>query len=194
MTEQVSAKENFIRKTSIPGVLLIERPVHPDSRGFFHEIVRLNLLIEASGVEFKPVQMSHAMCLPGVIKAFHTEKLNKLGYPVTGKCFSAIVDVRPDSPMFGKYEIFEFDNESENSPHAAIFIPAGVGNSVCVSGNEPVHYIYEMDKYWLKENEQGIAWDDPDLAVPWPVKNPIISDRDRNNPTLRVAFPDMFKK
>lgn len=184
----------YIKQTTIPGVLMIERPVFPDERGFFHEIVRLNDLIEVSGVDFKPVQMSHSVSLPGVIRAIHTEKLNKLIYPVTGKLFVVIVDVRPASQMFGKYETFIFDNDDPNSTHKALFLPAGgIGNSICVIGDSPVNYIYAVDKYWEKGNEQGIAWDDPDLNIPWPVKNPIISERDRGSPTLRDLFPDKFK-
>jgi dTDP-4-dehydrorhamnose 3,5-epimerase len=106
--------------------------------------------------------------------------------------FAAYVDVRPDSPTFGKYETFNFDNDDLKSTHKAIFIPAGIGNSVCVTGETPVNYFYALDRYWEKGNEQGIAWDDPDLNIPWPVKNPIISERDRNNPNLCDLFPEKF--
>jgi len=183
----------FIKETLIPGVLVVERPTFPDERGFFHEIVRFNDLKETSGIDFRPVQLSHSVSRPRVIRAIHTEKLNKLIYPVTGKMFTVIVDVRTDSPMFGKYETFIFDNDDPKSTHKALFLPAGgIGNSICVVGNKPVNYVYAVDKYWEKGNEQGIAWDDPDLAIPWPVKKPIISKRDKNNPRLRDMFPDKF--
>jgi dTDP-4-dehydrorhamnose 3,5-epimerase len=193
MQKQDKNNEPFIKETSIPGVLVVERPTFPDERGIFHEIVRLNDLREASGIDFRPVQLSHSVSLPGVIRAIHTEKLNKLIYPVTGKMFAVIVDVRIDSPMFGKHETFMFDNDDPKSTHAALFLPAGgIGNSICVVGDKPVNYLYAVDKYWEKGNEQGIAWDDPDLNILWPVKNPIISDRDRNNPRLRDLFPEKF--
>jgi len=182
-----------IKETSIQGLLLIERPTFSDERGFFHEVVRLNELLEASGVDFKPVQISHAMSLPKVIRGIHTEGWNKIIYPVTGKMFSAIVDVRPESPTFGKYESFIFDNTNLDSPHAALFLPKGMGNSICVIGNEPVHYIYAVDEYWDNSKARGIAWNDPDINIVWPVKNPILSERDRQNSRLRDLYPKKFK-
>ncbi|TEU01976.1 hypothetical protein E3I18_01835 [Candidatus Woesebacteria bacterium] len=183
----------IIKKTTIPGLLVIERPVHKDNRGFFHEVFRLNELEEVSGLKFKPVQWSHSMSKPGVIRAIHTEDWNKLIYPVTGKMFAAIADVRKDSKAFGKVETFTFDNTSPESTHMALFLPKGLGNSICVVGKEPVHYIYLVDEYWDDKKAQGIAWDDPDLNIDWPIKNPIISERDKNNPTLRELFPEKFK-
>jgi len=182
-----------IKSTSIDGLLLIERPTFGDERGFFHEVVRINELLETSGVDFKPVQINHAMSLPKVIRGIHTEEWNKVIYPITGKIFSAIVDVRPQSPTFGKYESFVFDNTDPEGSHAALFLPKGMGNSVCVMGIEPVHYIYAVDEYWDNDKAKGIAWDDPDINIDWPIKNPIVSERDRQNPRLRDLYPDKFK-
>lgn len=187
-------KSPYIERTSIPGLLLIKRPIYKDNRGFFHEIFRLNELVEATGTKFKPVQWSHSYSLPRVIRAIHTEGWNKLIYPVTGCMFAAIVDVRPESETFGKVETFVFDNTKESSTHAALFLPKGLGNSTCVVGNEPVDYIYLVDEYWDDKKARGIAWDDPDLNINWPLKNPIISERDKNNPRLRELFPDKFIK
>lgn len=183
----------YVTKTSIPGLLVIERPVYKDKRGFFHEVFRLNELEKASGVKFEPVQWSHSVSRPRVIRAIHTEGWNKLIYPVTGKMFAAIVDARPDSKSFGRVETFIFDNTRNDSTHKALFLPRGMSNSICVVGNEPVHYLYLVDEYWDDKKAQGIAWDDPDLAIDWPVKNPIISERDKNNPTLRELFPKKYK-
>ncbi len=181
-----------IKKTSIPGLVTIERPVYRDNRGFFHEIFRLNELEKATGIKFNPVQWNHAMSIPRVIRAIHTEGWNKLIYPVTGKMFTAVCDVRPESKTFGRIEEFTIDNTRKDSPYMALFLPAGMGNSICVVGNEPVHYFYLVDEYWDDKKASGIAWDDPDLAIKWPVKNPIISDRDKNNPTLRELYPKKF--
>jgi len=186
-------KLDSVRKTSIPGLLIIERPTFVDERGFFHEVFRLNELLEFSHVNFKPVQISHSMSLPRVIRAIHSEGWNKLIYPLTGKMFAVIVDVRPESPKFGKKEEFIFDNTKANSPHRALFLPKGMGNSICVIGDEPVHYIYAVDEYWDNAKAKGIVWNDPDLKIKWPVKNPIISERDRGNPRLRELFPEKFK-
>lgn len=185
--------DTTISKTSIPGLLVIERPVYKDDRGFFHEVFRKNDLEEVSGISFNPVQFNHAMNKPRVIRAFHTEEWNKLVYPATGKMFAPIVDVRPDSETFGKVEEFTFDNTKEDSTHMALFLPKGMGNSICAMGDEPVHYFYLVDEYWDDAKAKGIAWDDPDINVDWPIKDPIISQRDMNNPTLKELFPEKFK-
>jgi dTDP-4-dehydrorhamnose 3,5-epimerase len=179
-----------IKKTSIAGLLIIERPTHKDERGFFREAVRLNELEEISGLRFDTKQWNHSFSLPKTIRALHAEGWNKLVYPVTGKMFAAIVDIRPDSKTFGKIETFTFD---ETKPRA-LFIPKGLANSICVVGTKPVHYFYLVDKYYDGSDTTAIAWDDPDLNIDWPVKDPIISERDKNNSTLREAFPEKFNK
>jgi dTDP-4-dehydrorhamnose 3,5-epimerase len=184
---------DYITKTSIPGLFVVKRPVFPDERGFFHEIFRLNDLEAVSGIEFKPVQWSHARSNPKVIRGIHTEGWNKLIYPVSGKMFVAIADVRPESSTFGKVETFDFDADSKDSNHKALFLSAGLGNSICVTSKTPLDYIYLVDEYWDNKKAQGIAWDDPDLNVDWPIKDPIISKRDRNNPKLKDLYPDKFK-
>jgi dTDP-4-dehydrorhamnose 3,5-epimerase len=67
-----------------------------------------------------------------------------------------------------------------------------VANSNCVVGNEPAHYMYMVDSYYDASDTTAIAWNDPDLKIDWPVKKPIISDRDKDNPTLRSLYPDKF--
>lgn len=178
--------KNFIRKTSLPGLLIIERPTFFDERGFFREFARLSDL-EQEGIKFHPVQFNHSKSLPGVIRGLHAEQWNKLVYPVTGEMFAALVDVRSHLDTFGKVETLTLKADNP----LALFIPQGVANSICVTGKEPVHYIYLADKYYQKPG-MAIAWNDPDLAIDWPVKNPIISKRDRNNPRLRELFPEQF--
>jgi dTDP-4-dehydrorhamnose 3,5-epimerase len=180
---------NFIIKTSISGLYIIERPTFNDERGFFREIFRLDDLEKETGIKFNIVQSNHARSLPNVIRALHAEDWNKLVYPVRGEIFSAIVDIRPDSPTFGKYETFKFNEDS----HKALFIPKGLANSICVTGNEPVDYLYLVDAYYNGGDRKAIAWNDPDLKIPWPIKDPIVSERDKNNPTLRQMFPEKFK-
>jgi len=177
-----------IKKTSIPGLLVIERPTYKDKRGFFREAVRLNELEEIAGFEFNIKQWNHSKSKPKVIRALHAEGWNKLVYPVTGKMFAAIVDIRPDSKTFGKVETFTFDETRLR----ALFIPEGLANSICVVGTKPVHYFYLVDKYYDGSDTRAIAWNDPDLNIKWPIKDPIISERDKNNPTLREAFPEKF--
>ncbi len=178
----------FVTKTSLSGLLLIDRPIRYDNRGFFREAARMSDLKDA-GIDFSPVQVNHSLSEPNVIRALHAEQWNKLVYPITGEIFIAIVDIRPESETFGKFETFSLNDKNRK----LLYIPVGFANSICVAGDEPVNYVYLVDQYYTGQDTRAIAWDDPDLNIPWPVKNPIISERDKNNPTLRQLFPDKFK-
>lgn len=178
----------FIRTTSIPDVLVLERPTFDDERGFFREVFHLDELEAVLGNPFKPVQWNHSRSKPGVLRGQHAENWNKLVYPVTGSLFASIVDIRVDSKTFGKVETFVFDDKHRY----ALFIPKGMANSFCVTGNSDVNYLYLVDSYWDGSDTRAIAWDDPDLAIDWPVKDPILSERDKNNPKFRDLFPEKF--
>lgn len=179
---------DFVKATSIPGLFKLERPTRTDERGFFREVFHLDELEEAIGSEFKPVQWNHSVSKANVLRGLHAENWNKLIYPVTGKMFAAIVDIRPDSSTFGKVETFEFSDANR----FALFIPAGLANSICALEGD-VNYLYLVDKYYDGTDTTAIAFDDPDLNINWPVKDPIISQRDRNNPRFRELFPEKFK-
>lgn len=181
--------DNNIAPTTLNGVYKLTRKTFSDERGFFREIFHMDELREAIGFEFKPLQMNHSLSKPNVIRALHAENWNKLIYPVSGEMFAAVVDIREDSTTFGKVETFNFHKDNKY----ALFIPKGFANSICVIGHEDVNYIYLVDKYYDGSDTRAIAWDDPDLAIDWPVKNPIISERDKNNPKLRDLFPNKFK-
>lgn len=183
------SENNFITKTLISVLYVVERPTFNDERGFMKEVFRLNDLEKEIGYEFKIVQANHSRSMPKVIRALHAENWNKLVYPVNGKIFSAIVDIRPNSSTFGKFETFIFDDKA----HKALFISRGLANSVCVMGEEPVDYIYLVDAYYDGKDTRAVAWNDPDLKINWPITNPIISERDKNNPTLRQLFPEKFR-
>lgn len=186
--DQKTAEESVI-KTSIPGLLKIVRKTFTDDRGFLREVFHLDEVQNISGIDFKPVQWNHSLSKPGVLRGLHIEPWNKLVYPVTGQMFAAIADLRPDSPTFAKVETFAFGGENELY---ALFIAEGLANSVCVVGDQPVNYLYLVDAYY-SGMVKAFAYNDPDLNIVWPIKNPIISQRDRENITLRQAFPEKFK-
>ena len=189
MPSLLDRAREYIKETPIPGLLVLERPTHHDERGFFREVFHLDELEAVAGVRFRLAQWNHSKSLPRVIRALHAEGWNKLVYPVTGSMFAAIADIRPDSPTFGRVATFTFDESSRR----ALFIPKGLANSICVVGDEPVHYLYLVDAYYDGKDTTAVAWDDPDLAVPWPIANPIISARDRHNPSLRDLVPQRFR-
>lgn len=178
-----------IEKTSIPGLFKLVRQTFADDRGFFREIFHLDELQKVSGIDFKIVQANHSLSKPKVLRGLHVEPWNKLIYPVTGEMFAAIVDLRPDSPTFAKVETFNFGGGQDLY---ALFIAKGLGNSICVTGDEPVNYLYLVDAYY-SSMAKAFAYNDPDLNINWPIKDPIISQRDRENITLRQAFPEKFK-
>lgn len=179
----------YIKNTSIPGLFKLERPIFSDERGFFRELFHENELNETIGFEFKAIQMNHSHSKSKVLRGIHAENWNKIIYPASGEVFVAIVDIRPDSATFGKVETFLIND----SNRIGLFISQGLANSFCVTGKESVDYIYLVDAYWDGLDTRAIAWDDPDLNIKWPVENPIVSERDRNNPKLRDLFPEKFK-
>ncbi len=179
----------YIKTTSIPGLLILERPIFSDKRGFFRELFHKDELEEVIGFKFDGIQMNHSHSLPGVLRGIHAEEWNKIIYPVCGQVFVAIVDIRPDSPTFSKVETFVIDDGNR----IGLFIPNGLANSLCIMGDKAVDYIYLVDAYWDGTDTRAIAWNDPDLNIKWPIKDPIISERDQNNPKLRDLFPEKFK-
>lgn len=180
--------DQFIKTTLIPGLLVLERPAFTDERGYFKEIFHLDELEDALGYQFKPVQANHSRSLTGALRGLHAENWNKLVYPLTGKVFVAIADIRADSETFGKVETFTIDD----SKRVALFIPKGLANSFCVLEGV-VNYLYLVDAYYDGTDTRAIAFNDPDLNIDWPIKNPTLSQRDRENPSLRELFPDKFK-
>lgn len=181
--------QQHIKTTKIAGLFILERPTFTDERGFFKEVFHMDELEKAIGFEFKPVQWNHSKSKPGVLRGQHAENWNKLIYPVTGELFASVVDIRPDSETFGKYETFTFNDNNR----FALFIPKGMANSFCVTGSVDVNYLYLVDAYYDGSDTKAIAWDDPDINISWPVPNPIISKRDKDNPTLRELFPEKFQ-
>jgi len=181
---------HIVEKTSIPGLLVIRRPIFKDDRGFFKEVFRQDEFKKATGISFVPKQWNHSYSKPNVIRGLHAENWNKIVYPVTGKMFAAVADIRPESRTFGKYTSFNFDAKDLR----ALYIPKGLANSICVVGKIPVHYFYLVDAYYSGKDTRAVAWDDPDIGVSWPIKDPVISKRDRSNPRLRDLYPEKFGK
>lgn len=180
---------NFIKTTSLKGLLILERPTFPDERGFFREVFHMDELEQALGGEFKPVQWNHSNSKPKVLRGQHAENWNKLIYPITGKAFASVLDIRPQSETFGKVETFNFNDKDR----FALFIPKGFANSFCVTGDTDVNYLYLVDDYYDGTDTTAIAFDDPDVGISWPIPDPILSQRDKNNPRLRDLFPEKFK-
>lgn len=176
-----------ITKTSIPGLILIQRQTFSDERGFFRESARIREIEKASGIRFEIAQMNHARSGKDTLRGIHVAPWNKMVYVTKGRVQEAVVDLREDSPTFGKYESFIIGDENRTS----IFIPAGLGNAYLVLSDE-ADYVYLTDQEWEPNKEKGIAWNDPDLNIAWEQGEPVLSEKDLNNPTVKEAFPEKF--
>lgn len=165
--------------TELEGVVLIEPQVHPDSRGFFVETFRRTWVDELGlGVEF--VQENHSRSVGPVLRGIHMQAGQaKLVRCARGRIWDVAVDLRDGSPTYGKWEAHELDDES----HRQLFIPDGFGHGFCVLSDE-ADLVYLLSDYYDPGRERGIAWDDPALAIEWPLSDPILSERDRSAPRL----------
>lgn len=170
-----------VTKTSIPGLLVIERQTFSDERGFFRESARIAEIEEAAGVSFDIAQANHARSSKNTLRGIHIAPWNKLVYVTRGSVQSVIVDLREGSSSFGKYESFVIGEENRSS----IFIPKGCGNSYLVLSEE-ADYTYLTDDEWISDKEIGIAWNDPTLNISWQIQGePHLSGKDRQNPKFK---------
>ena len=177
-----------IDTTGIAGLLVIRQTVHADHRGFFQQTYVQSELTAALGREPVFVQGNHARSAAGVLRGFHAEPWDKLARAVRGRAMTAVADLRPDSPTFGRAEVFEL---GDGTDRLGLFIARGLGHAYCVLGDEPMDYAYQVTAEWSPGvDKRAVAWDDPTLAVPWPLEDPVLSDEDRAAPTLHERHPD----
>ena len=174
--------------TAIDGLWVIEWVSHHDDRGFFRQTYQLGELAQALGREPVWRQGNHARSRSGVLRGFHAEPWDKCVYVARGTAMAAVADVRPESPTFGEVATFHLGDPPGD--RLRLFIARGLSNAYCTYGEAEVEYLYDVTEEYRPVDRNAIAWDDPDLAVSWPVDDPIISDADRGNPTLRERFPN----
>lgn len=168
------------RPGNLDGVWIFERATHADERGFFHEAFRATELEDALGRRVTFVQMNHSRSKRGVLRGLHAEEWDKLVYVASGDVFTAVADIRPNSPTFRQVQTFQFNERNRMT----LFLPRGVAHGYCVL-SDVADYTYQVTAYYDGSDTTAVAWDDPDLAVPWPIAEPILSPRDRANPSLR---------
>jgi dTDP-4-dehydrorhamnose 3,5-epimerase len=165
--------------TEIEEVVLIEPTVHGDERGFFVETFRESEL-EELGIDAHFVQDNHSRSGPRVLRGIHMQiGQAKLIRCPKGRIFDVAVDLRPDSPTFKRWEGYELDDVT----HRQVLIPDGFGHGFCVL-SDSADVLYRISSYYDPQLERGIAWDDPGIAVDWPIRDPVLSERDRDAPRL----------
>ena len=172
--------------TNLPGVIVIEPKVYVDKRGFFLETFREDVLLQA-GINAHFVQDNHTRSSQGVLRGLHyqmTQTQGKLVRVATGSVFDVVVDVRSGSPTFGQW----FGTELNEENIKMIFVPPGFAHGFVVL-SETADFIYKCTDYYHPESEQGIAWDDPDLNIDWPIaeiaEKISLSDKDKQNVKLK---------
>jgi dTDP-4-dehydrorhamnose 3,5-epimerase len=176
-----------VHSTAVAGLLVVRSDTHGDDRGFFRQTYRVDELAEALGREPVLRQGNHSRSAAGTLRGFHAEPWDKLIYVVRGTAFCAIADTRPESPTFGVVETFTLGDEPGD--RIRLFISEGLSNSFC--SLTETDYVYDVTGYYTpRVDRRAVAWDDPDLAVDWPITDPLLSDADRCNPTLRERYPD----
>jgi dTDP-4-dehydrorhamnose 3,5-epimerase len=175
-------------ETRIDGLVLIEPRVISDDRGFFFETFRANEYA-ALGVDVPFVQDNHSRSVRGTVRALHFQlepgqaKLVRAG---RGSIWDVAVDLRRDSPTYGQYEAFELTDENARQ----IFVPVGFAHGFCVT-SETADVSYKVSSYYDGATERGIAFDDPAIGIAWPIDEPLVSERDRTNPTLEEIAPEL---
>jgi len=170
-----------VLETKLDGVVLLEPEVHGDARGFMVETYRRDAWAEL-GVDVEFVQHNHSRSSEGTLRGLHFQTepgQAKLVRCPRGRIFDVAVDLRRDSAGFGEWEGHELDDES----HRQLFVPAGFGHGFAVLSAE-ADVTYLLSSAYDPATEAGIAWDDPDVGVEWPVDDPLLSERDRQAPKL----------
>lgn len=169
-------------QAEIPGVIVIEPQIHRDSRGFFMEAYK-HSQFAAHGITETFVQINHSRSLRGVLRGLHYQRQpmaqGKLARCVAGEIYDDVVDLRRGSPTYGKWLASRLSAERQTT----LYIPPGLAHGFCVTGDE-ADVIYMTTAEYAPADEAGVIWNDPELAIRWPVHAPSLSRRDREWPRL----------
>ncbi len=169
-------------KLEIPDVVLIEPTVFEDSRGFFMESYNYREF-EAFGLKDNYVQDNHSRSSKGVLRGLHYQLKEraqaKLIRVVRGEIFDVAVDIRKTSPYYGKWVAVNLSEENKKM----LYIPEGFAHGFCVL-SEVADVLYKTTNFYSPRHERGIIWNDPKIGIDWPIKEPILSKKDRSWPLL----------
>lgn len=171
-----------VSPTKLKGVLIIEPDVYEDARGFFLETWAQKRYAEA-GLPQIYVQDNLSRSSRGILRGLHLQHpygQGKLVQVMAGEVFDVAVDVRVGSPTFGQWVGSTLSGDN----HRQIYIPPGFAHGFCVISDEAL-FSYKCTEAYHRETELGIGWNDPDLAIEWPVEDPQLSAKDAQFPPLR---------
>jgi dTDP-4-dehydrorhamnose 3,5-epimerase len=175
-------------ETSLAGVVIVEPVVHRDARGFFLEVYHQEKF-RALGIDVRFVQENHSRSVRGTLRGLHWQWRRpqaKLVRVIAGEIFDVAVDIRRGSPTFGRWAgaVLSADNFRE------MFVPGDFAHGFCVL-SEVAEVEYKCTDVYDPAGEGGIRWDDPTVGVEWPVRDPVLSDRDTRHPPLLADRPDL---
>jgi dTDP-4-dehydrorhamnose 3,5-epimerase len=177
----------MIAPTCIPEVLLIEPQIFRDHRGHFLQSYHLGSYLE-HGIPERFVQDNISHSKRHVLRGLHYQlgrPQGKLVTAVSGEIFDVAVDIRRGSPTFGRWVGVTLSAENCRQ----VYIPEGFAHGLCVLSESATVY-YKCTDYYAPAEERSIRWDDPTLAIAWPVSAPILSEKDHNCPRLSTMSPD----
>jgi len=170
-----------VTETKLAGVLIVEPKVFGDARGFFKETFQAERYREA-GIEYTFVQDNYSRSQKGVLRGLHfqiTKPQGKLVSCPKGAVFDVAVDIDPNSITYGQYVGVELTEEN----HKQLWVPPGYAHGFCVL-SETADFQYKCTDYYDPSDEGGVIWNDPDVAIEWPIADPSLSNKDAILPTL----------
>jgi len=171
-----------VEQLALPGVLLIEPVVHGDERGFFVETFHAKRYLDEAGHTQQFVQDNHSRSRRGVLRGLHLQRVRPQGKLVRcsrGEVFDVAADIDPESATFGRWVGMALSDSNQRQ----LWIPPGYAHGYLVL-SEVADFQYKCTEYYHPQSEAGAVWNDPDLAIEWPLADPILSPKDRALPTL----------
>jgi dTDP-4-dehydrorhamnose 3,5-epimerase len=180
----------IVTRAEIPDVLLIEPKVFGDARGFFFESYNRREFAKATGIDVEIVQDNHSKSGRGVLRGLHyqiRQPQGKLVRVIAGEVWDVAVDLRKSSPSFGRWVGFTLSAESKRMA----WIPPGFAHGFVVT-SDSAEFLYKTSDYYAPEHERAILWNDPQLAIRWPIEGePLVAEKDRKAKLFKDAelFP-----
>ena len=175
---------NFI-KAEIEGLVIVEPRSFGDSRGFFLESYKKSEFV-SNGIDVEFKQDNHSFSTKGVLRGLHYQKSPaaqaKLVRVIKGAVWDVAIDIRRDSPTFKKWVAMELSEKN----NTMFYIPEGFAHGFLALTDE-VHLMYKCSNEYTPQCDAGIIWNDPELAIKWPIENPLLSDKDIILPLLKDA-------
>lgn len=168
--------------TKLPGVLIIKPDVFGDSRGFFLETYQQQKYADL-GIDQKFVQDNQSRSQRGVLRGLHFQKTKpqgKLVMVTRGNVFDVAVDINPQSATYGQYVAAELSDKTL----IQFYIPPGYAHGFVVLSDD-TDFCYKCTDFYDPADEGGVIWNDPDINIDWPIKQPALSDKDKQLPTLK---------